>query len=161
MGGTISDSQGGIFFRSCEAMTRISREWVNMLAWLGTNVLKDTILSKKLYDGCHDRGVGDKIAPYLVFPNRRCKCCWNRTTCHTVQFSLIFQMVYSVLPPVLHFKTSLLVDPDWLLKVFHQSGVGVSKGNTASKMEHSTWKSNENWPENWCQIACSVLFEQF
>jgi len=43
-----------------------------------------------------------------------------------------------VLPSVLHFKTSLLVDPDWLLKAFHQSGAGVSKSNTASKMEHST-----------------------
>ena len=75
----------------------------------------------------------------------------------SVQFSLIFQMVYLVLPSVLHFKTSLLVDPDWLLKVFHQSGAGVSKSNTASKMEHSTWKSNENWTENWCHIVCSIL----
>ena len=79
----------------------------------------------------------------------------------SVQFSLIFQMVYLVLPSVLHFKTSLLVDPDWLLKVFHQSGAGVSKSNTASKMEHSTWKSNENQTENWCHIVCSILFGLF
>ena len=46
-------------------------------------------------------------------------------------------MVYSVLLSVLHFKTILLVDADWLLKVSHQSLVGVLKGNTASKMEHS------------------------
>ena len=25
-------------------------------------------------------------------------------------------------------------------------------------MEHSTWKSNENWTENWCHIVCSILF---
>ena len=86
--------------------------------------------------------------------NKMLQIIWHH---FSVQFSLIFQMVYSVLPSVLHFKTSLLVDPDWLLKVFHQSGVGVSKGNTASKMEHSTWKSNENWTENWCHIVCSIL----
>ena len=58
--------------------------------------------------------------------------------CFTTKFLMLFQMVCSVLLSVLHFKTILLVDPDWLLKVFHQSAVGVLKGNTASKMEHST-----------------------
>ena len=55
----------------------------------------------------------------------------------SVQFSLLFAMVYSVLLSVLHFRTILLVDPDWLLKLFHQSAVGVSEANTASKMEHT------------------------
>ena len=79
----------------------------------------------------------------------------------SVQFSLLFPMVYSVLLLVLHFKTTPLMDPDWLLKLFHQSGVEVSEANTASKMEHSTWKSNENWTENWCRIVCSILFGLF
>ena len=83
---------------------------------------------------------------------------WHHSS---VQFSLLFQMVYSVLLSVLHFKTILLVDPDWLLVNFHQSAVGVFKGNTASKMEHSIWKSNENWTEKWCQNVCSVLFDLF
>ena len=60
-------------------------------------------------------------------------------------------MVYSVLLSVLHFKTSPLVDPDGLLDVFHQSAVGVSKGNTASKME----------TENWCHTVCSILLGLF
>ena len=38
---------------------------------------------------------------------------------------------------VLHVKTILLMDPDWLLKVFHQSVVEILRGNTASKMEYS------------------------
>ena len=53
------------------------------------------------------------------------------------------------------------MDPDWLLKVFHQSVVGVLRGNTASKMEYSIWKSNENWAEKWCQIVCSILFDLY
>ena len=73
---------------------------------------------------------------------------------------MLFQLVYSVLLSVLHFKTILLVVL-LLLKVFHQSAVGVLKGNTASKMEHSIWKSNENWTEKWCQIVCSILFDLF
>ena len=78
----------------------------------------------------------------------------------SVQFSLLFQMVYSVLLSVLHFKTILFVDPDWLLNVFHQSVVGVLKGNTASKMEHSIWKSNENWTEKQCHFGshCDILY---
>ena len=79
----------------------------------------------------------------------------------SVQFSLLFPMVYSVLLSVLHFKTILLVDPDWLLKLFHQSAVGVSEANTASKMEHTIWKSNENGAYTWCQIVCSILFDLF
>ena len=55
----------------------------------------------------------------------------------SAQFAMLFQMVCSVLLSVLHFKTILLVDPDWLLKLFHQSAVGVLEGNTASKMEHT------------------------
>ena len=81
---------------------------------------------------------------------------WHHSS---VQFSLLFQMVHSVLLSVLHFKTILLVDPDWLLKVFHQSAVGVLKGNTESKTESTIWKSNENWTEKWCQIVCSILFD--
>ena len=46
-------------------------------------------------------------------------------------------MVYSVLLFVLHFKTIILMDPDWLLKVLHQSVVMVLRGNTASKIECS------------------------
>ena len=83
---------------------------------------------------------------------------WHHSS---VQFSLLFQMVYSILLSVLHFKTILLVDPDWLLKVFHQLAVGFSKGNTASKMEHSIWKNNNNWTEKWRQIVCSILFDLF
>ena len=83
---------------------------------------------------------------------------WHHSS---VQFSLFFQMVYSILLSVLHFKTILLVDPDWLLKLFHQSAVGVLEGNTASKMEHTIWKSNENGAYTWCQIVCSILFDLF
>ena len=39
-------------------------------------------------------------------------------------------MVYSVLLSVLHFKTSLLVDTDGLLKVFHQSAEAKWKRKT-------------------------------
>ena len=79
----------------------------------------------------------------------------------SVQFLLLFQMVYSVLLSVLHFKTILVVDPDWLLEVFYQSAVGVLEGNTASKMEHNIWESNENGAYTWCQIVCSILFNLF
>ena len=74
---------------------------------------------------------------------------------------MLFQMMHSILLSVFHLKTILLVDHDWALKVFHQSAVGVLKGNTVSKMEHTTWKSNENWTEKWCQIVCSILFDLF
>ena len=84
--------------------------------------------------------------------NNMLQTIWHHSS---VQFSLLLQMVHSVLLSVLHLKTILLVDPDWLLEVFHQSAVRVLKGHTASKMEHSIWKSNENWTEKWCQIVCS------
>ena len=83
---------------------------------------------------------------------------WHHSS---VQFPLLFQMVHFVLLSVLPFKTILFVDPDWLLKVFHQSAVGVLKGNTASKMEYNISKSNENWTDKWCQIVCSILFDLF
>ena len=66
---------------------------------------------------------------------------------------------YALLLSVLHFKTILLVDLDWLLKVLPESAVGVLKSNTASKMEHSIWKSNKNWTGKWCQIVCCILFD--
>ena len=90
--------------------------------------------------------------------NKMLQTIWHQ---FSVQFSLLFPMVYSVLLSVLHFKTILLVDPDWLFKLFHQSGVEVSEANTASKMEHSIWKRNENWTGKWCQIVCSILFDLF
>ena len=90
--------------------------------------------------------------------NKMLQTIWHE---FSVQFSLLFLMVYSVLLSVLHFKTILLVDPDWLLKLFHQSAVGVLEGNTASKMEHTIWKSNETGAYTWCQIVCSILFDLF
>ena len=39
---------------------------------------------------------------------------------------------FSVLLSVLHFKTILLMDPDWLLKVSHQISRRVLDGNTVS-----------------------------
>ena len=41
------------------------------------------------------------------------------------------------------------------------STVGVLEGNTASKMEHTIRKNNENGAYTWCQIVCSILFDLF
>ena len=90
--------------------------------------------------------------------NKMLQTIWHH---FSVQFSLLFQMVHSILLSVLHLKTILLVDRDWLFKFFHQSPVGVLKGKTASKMEHSFWRSNEHWIEKCCQIVCSILFDLF
>ena len=37
----------------------------------------------------------------------------------------------------------------------------VLEGNTVSKMQHTIWKSKENWTENWCQIVCSIFIWLF
>ena len=47
-------------------------------------------------------------------------------------------MVYSILLSVLHFKTILLMDPDWLLKISPPISNRDLDGNKATKMEHTT-----------------------
>ena len=58
----------------------------------------------------------------------------NLTTLfYKAELLMLFQMVYSVLLSVLHFKTILLVDPDWLLKVFHQPAAGSLRATQRAK----------------------------
>ena len=79
----------------------------------------------------------------------------------SAQFSLLFQMLHSILLAVLPLKT---ITTDWCKTFNSQSGsikIMVLKCNTESKTEYTIWKSNEKWTEKWCQIVCSILFDLF
>ena len=62
---------------------------------------------------------------------------------------------------VLPLKNNYLRDPDWLLKIFHQSPKWVLKGNTDNKAKRATWKRIENWDRKGLQIVSAILFDLF
>ena len=77
--------------------------------------------------------------------------------CFSGQLLMLFQIVCSVLLPVLHLKTLLLIGCE--NSTANQiSTNNFFNGNTESKAEHTIWESIQNWAENWGQIICGILF---
>ena len=73
------------------------------------------------------------------------------------QFSLLIQMVSSVILFLLHTKIKYLGDPDWLLKIFNQLAVGFVL-NTVRPRQKAL---QNNWLPGWklrnIQIAGGVF----
>ena len=81
--------------------------------------------------------------------------------CFSGQLLMLFQMVCFVLLTVLHPKTLLLIGCEISTANRNPTNKCFFNGNTESKTKHTIWKSIEIWAENWCEIACGILFDLF
>ena len=126
------------------------------------NKSRDSVLWKILSFGKSEICICDVYKALLVIhknkSNKMLQTIWHH---FSAQFSLLFQMLHSILLAVLPLKT---ITTDWCKTFNSQSGSikrMVLKCNTESKTEYTIWKSNEKRTEKWCQIVCSILFDLF
>ena len=74
------------------------------------------------------------------------------------QFSISFQVVWSVLLQVVAQKTTF-----WPVEIFWQPIRSfypmVFEATTRNKMKHNMWKGIENCARKWCLFLCTILFE--
>ena len=70
-------------------------------------------------------------------------------------------MEYAVLLSVVHFKTILLVDPDWLLKVSHQSAAGSLRATQRAKRGTPTERAMKTEKKNSVRLFVAFFFTYF
>ena len=78
--------------------------------------------------------------------------------CFSSQLLTPLQMVCLVLLTVSHLKTLQFIGCEF--STANQKPTNKwFKLQHREKTEHSIWKSNKNWAENWCLIVCGILFD--
>ena len=68
-------------------------------------------------------------------------------------------MVCSIVLTVLHSNTLLVIGCEISTVNQNPTNKWLLMATQNSKTEHTIWKSNETWPENWFQIFCDILFD--